>query len=158
MFILGRSLFAIMLTFFLFTGCAPLKQATVEQKTHEFFVRYPGRQKSIVYDRVLKYILSNFQSYKSVIDIADSNQGIIIARGTLRDVPQLRGMLTKTDIGFAATIDIQDGNARFRYHSLTVFNRSGEELVAPDFDVIHEAAQNNFVKLTNDITKIVSGR
>ncbi|MEI7907087.1 MAG: DUF4468 domain-containing protein [Bacteroidota bacterium] len=158
MFSTVQKLYIVIFSLLLFSGCAPVKQATVEQKNHEFIIRYPGAKKSDIFSRVLRYALANFQSYKTVVDIADPEQGIIIARGTLRDVPQLRGMLMKTDIGFAATVDIQDGNARFRYHSLTVFNRAGEELVAPDYEVIHEAAQNNFVKLTNDISKSVSGR
>jgi hypothetical protein len=40
---------------------------------------------------------------------------------------------------------------------MTIFNRAGEELVAPDYEVIHTASQKYFVKLTNDFTKTITG-
>jgi hypothetical protein len=137
-------------------SCASLRDATEQEKQHKFIRELPKVSKTVAFQKSLSWLSNHFQSYKQVIDFHDSASGIIVARGILRNLSELSSLLYKEELGFTLSLEIKDEIAIFNFHSITGFNRLGEEVIAPDLAKIHFVAHNSFSTIADSLSNSIS--
>ena len=81
--------------------------------TYQRIVEVPEMEKNDIYNRVLKYFVYNYGSGKSVIQMQDQENGLIIGKGLFDDVHiGISIITTYIDLWHIVRVDIRDGRAR----------------------------------------------
>lgn len=139
--------------------------AKEEEKKHEYIVMYDTLSKNYIFDKVNLWIAKNFNSAKSVIDLADKEAGNIVAKGrTLTDLGLLNGFLGSEfpyGVYFTLTVLIKDGKAKYNFDDLYLYviDSNGNEVKGNKslkYRLIQRTLKERFDFYITDINKFIN--
>jgi hypothetical protein len=134
-------------------GCTSSKNATKDEKTHVFILNFPAKQKELIYDRAVKWIVSTTKIEKAVIEYQDRASGTIVSNGTVRY--KAEGAWVSGTLYFNMNVDVRSEKARARFANLRYSSLGKTPEPLPEEAAWHRPAQKKCAELVDDLKVFV---
>lgn len=121
-------------------ACAGLEPIPDSAKTFDAVYEANGANKDVIYNGAKLWIAENFRSAKSVIDLENKEDGLIIAKGNIKypcDDFDCRLRKSQWRVSFTMRIDVKEQRFKLTFSNLILARPLEEELwMQGDMDAI----------------------